>query len=127
MVAKKNRLRAIPVPLKKGKLSLWQFKGRPIRVAIAPDSKYKKFAKEVQKHAMSQLPKNFKPVNVPVCLQAAFYYKGPQPDTSGCLESIGDALEGLIWENDKYLKRVYGEKFHDKENPRIEIYLKELL
>lgn len=127
MVAKKNRLIPIPVPLKKGKVSLWQHKGRYVRVALIPDGKFKSFEKEVQKITLSQLPAGFKPIERPVTLQATFYYKGNEPDTSGCLESIGDALEGIVWENDKYLQRIYGDKVRDKDNPRIELSVKELL
>lgn len=58
----------------------------------------------------------------PVSVRAHIYYKGPQPDLSGCLESIGDCCEGLIWENDRQIISWDGSRLiHDVENPRTEI------
>jgi Holliday junction resolvase RusA-like endonuclease len=58
----------------------------------------------------------------PVSVEAHIYYKGQQPDLSGALESIGDALEGLVWVNDKQIMSWDGSRlFHDLNNPRTEI------
>jgi len=38
-----------------------------------------------------------------VHIKAVFYYSGPEPDLSGCLESIGDCLQSLLYENDKQI------------------------
>jgi len=35
-----------------------------------------------------------------------------------------DALEGIVIENDSQIQKVVVEKFIDKDNPRIEIYVK---
>ena len=52
------------------------------------------------------------------------YYKGQQPDLSGCLESCGDCLEGLVWQNDKQIIAWDGSRlYHDKENPRTVIQI----
>jgi len=50
------------------------------------------------------------------------YYKGQQPDLSGCLESCGDCLEGLVWQNDKQIIAWDGSRlYHDLKNPRTEV------
>ena len=50
------------------------------------------------------------------------YYKGQQPDLSGVLESVADALEGIIWTDDKNIIAWDGSRlYHDKENPRTDI------
>lgn len=65
------------------------------------------------------------PLTLPVSVQAHIYYTGPRPDLSGCLESIGDCLEGIIWENDKQIESWDGSRlYHDKENPRTEIIVR---
>lgn len=62
------------------------------------------------------------PLTLPVLVEAQIYYFGPQPDLSGCLESIGDCMEGIIWENDKQIISWDGSRLHhDKANPRTEI------
>jgi Holliday junction resolvase RusA-like endonuclease len=58
----------------------------------------------------------------PLWVEAHIYYKGQQPDLSGALESIGDALEGLVWVNDKQIMSWDGSRlYHDLDNPRTEI------
>ena len=73
----------------------------------------------ILKNAMVQ------PLTCPVSIEAHIYYRGQQPDLSGCLESIGDCLEGIIWENDKQIESWDGSRlYHDKENPRTEIIVR---
>lgn len=58
----------------------------------------------------------------PLSVEAHIYYKGQQPDLSGALESIGDALEGVVWVNDKQIMSWDGSRlYHDLDNPRTEI------
>ena len=60
--------------------------------------------------------------HVYVSVNAQIYYKGPQPDLSGCLESIGDAMEGYLWKNDKQIISWDGSRLHhDLKNPRTEL------
>jgi len=57
-----------------------------------------------------------------VSINAQIYYKGQQPDLSGCLESIGDAMEGYLWANDKQIISWDGSRLHhDLKNPRTEL------
>lgn len=61
-------------------------------------------------------------IEKPVAVNAQIYYKGQQPDLSGCLESIGDAMEGYLWANDKQIISWDGSRLHhNKKNPRTEI------
>ena len=61
-------------------------------------------------------------ISIPISVNAQIYYKGPQPDLSGCLESIGDMGEGCLWENDKQIISWDGSRLHhDLKNPRTEI------
>jgi hypothetical protein len=51
-----------------------------------------------------------------------FYYRGPEFDLSGAMESIADAMEGLAWENDRLIVSWDGSrKERDKLNPRTEM------
>lgn len=50
------------------------------------------------------------------------YYRGPEPDLHGCMESIADALEGYLWADDSQIIAWDGaRKYHDKDNPRVEL------
>jgi Holliday junction resolvase RusA-like endonuclease len=58
----------------------------------------------------------------PCHVQAMFYFKGPEPDLSGCMESVADCLQGLLYENDSQIVSWDGSrKEHSKDNPRTEI------
>ncbi len=61
-----------------------------------------------------------------VSVKATIYYKGVRPDLSGCLESIGDCLEEIIWENDCQIVSWDGSRlYHDLKNPRTEVTIEE--
>jgi len=37
-----------------------------------------------------------------------------------------DALEGIWYKNDRQFKRLFLEKFLDKNNPRVEVFVREI-
>lgn len=87
---------------------------------VLPSKAYEKWEAIVRKSVLGSVTAPL--LDCPVSVAAHVYYKGPQPDLSGCLESIGDALEGMIWENDKQIISWDGSRLHhDKDNPRTEI------
>ena len=63
-----------------------------------------------------------------ISINAQIYYKGVKPDLSGCFESIGDCLEGIIYANDSQIISWDGSRlWHDLKNPRTEIVIMEEL
>ncbi len=69
------------------------------------------------------------PVVVSVEVDAQIYFTGPQPDLSGCLESIGDCLEGIAWKNDRQIISWDGSRLHhiDRKSgaiPRTEVTIR---
>ena len=94
---------------------------------VLPSKAYLEW-EELSRNAVSlQWPhdKPFTFLDRPVAVNAQIYYKGQQPDLSGCLESVGDALEGYCWENDKLIYSWDGSRLHhDKANPRTELTIK---
>ena len=55
-------------------------------------------------------------------VEVTAYFKGPEPDLSGILESVGDCLQGLAWEDDSLIFSWDGSrKYHNKDNARTEI------
>jgi Holliday junction resolvase RusA-like endonuclease len=96
--------------------------GRGQRKFILPSTAYLKWEKEARKAVTMQLRFGFVPLTIPIVAKVMAYYKGQQPDLSGVLESVGDCLEGLVWENDRQIISWDGSRlFHDLKNPRTEI------
>ena len=89
----------------------------PRRAIILPSKAYSAWEKEARKVAWESaiVP----PLSCPVHIEAHFYYKGQQPDLSGCCESVGDCLEGIIYANDRQIYSWDGSRLHHNlENPR---------
>tara|TARA_R110000744_G_scaffold5671_3_gene20137 strand:+ start:664 stop:1059 length:396 start_codon:yes stop_codon:yes gene_type:complete len=52
------------------------------------------------------------------------YYSSRRPDLDPSL--VMDALEGIWYENDRQFKRLILEKYLDKKNPRVEVFIREI-
>ena len=52
------------------------------------------------------------------------YYSSRRPDLDPSL--VMDALEGIWYENDRQFKRLILEKYLDKKNPRVEVFVREI-
>lgn len=58
----------------------------------------------------------------PVSVEIHIFYKGKKPDLSGCMESVGDCLQGVVWMDDGQIESWDGSRMrHDPKNPRTEI------
>lgn len=88
---------------------------------IVPSKAYKEWEERARLESRYQLPQWHFPIFYMgnVWAKITIYYKGQQPDLSGCLESVGDCLEGIVWANDSQIKSWDGSRLiHDKDNPR---------
>jgi len=95
--------------------------------AVLPSKAYLEWEKKARAEVSLQWPYDspFTFIEKPVHVNAQIYYKGQQPDLSGCLESIGDAMEAFLWVNDKQIYSWDGSRlYHDKENPRTELIVR---
>jgi Holliday junction resolvase RusA-like endonuclease len=91
---------------------------------VLPSKAYEAWEKEARRCAKPE-GRDVRPLTCPVSVTANIFYKGPKPDLSGCLESIGDALEGVIWEDDGQIISWDGSRLiHDKDNPRTEVIVR---
>tara|TARA_R110000765_G_C18804348_1_gene593992 strand:- start:167 stop:577 length:411 start_codon:yes stop_codon:yes gene_type:complete len=52
------------------------------------------------------------------------YYSSRRPDLDPSL--VMDALEGVWYKNDRQFKRLVLEKYLDKKNPRVEVFIREI-
>ena len=91
---------------------------------VLPSKAYVAWEKQARNAASMQWPydKSLDLIEKPVSVNAQIYFKGPQPDLSGCLESVGDMGESYLWSNDKNIYSWDGSRLHhDKVNPRTEL------
>lgn len=90
---------------------------------VLPSKAYEEWEKQAHDWAWFYKPRSL--IAAPVSVEAHIFYAGPQPDLSGCLESIGDCLEGIVWVNDKQIVSWDGSRlYHDKKNPRTELIIR---
>ena len=128
--SKKNSKRPVAIPAR-GKTAIYKRYAKkglvPVRIIILPSTAYEAWEKEARPDAKNQLRKQgiFKPLEGPVHVSITVYFKGPRPDLSGCMESVGDCLEGIAWLNDRQIESDgINYIYHDLNNPRtiVKIY-----
>lgn len=89
---------------------------------VLPSKSYCEWEKQARDAVKLQ---DYQIMEGPISVEAHIYYKGPQPDLSGCLESIGDCLENIIWDNDRQIISWDGSRLHHEiNNPRTEVIVK---
>jgi Holliday junction resolvase RusA-like endonuclease len=90
---------------------------------LIPSKAYLAWEKQAREYAQVQL-RGSSLISDPVHVQVIAYYRGRKPDLSGVLESVGDCLEGIVWENDSQIMSWDGSRLvHDKEKPRTEVQI----
>ena len=100
-------------------------KNKPRRAIILPSKAYTIWENEARAAVWMQL-KKFKGVILPtdklVEIKIIAHYKGPKPDLSGAMESVGDCLEKLIYTDDANIISWDGSRLcHDLHHPRTEV------
>lgn len=95
------------------------------RFRLIPSKAYRKWEAAGRREVFAQLPKDFRMITEPIEVKATFFYKGNRPDLSGCCESCGDCLEGVVYSNDRLIESWDGSRLcHDLKNPRTEITIR---
>jgi len=95
---------------------------------VLPSKAYIAWEEAARKSLILQLPFAFVPLEGPIHVKMLAYFKGARPDLSGAEESVGDCLEGLVWENDRQIESWDGSRMiHDLKNPRTEIQIRDFL
>lgn len=66
------------------------------------------------------------PLSGDVAVGFQFYFKSRRNDVDGPLKPSLDALQEGVFANDRCVKQVFIEKFHDPERPRVEVWAEEI-
>ncbi len=91
---------------------------------VLPSKAYEAWEKEARQQFIVDHFR-FPVITTPCHVEARFYFKGQKPDLSGAMESVGDCLEGLVWEDDTLIESWDGSRMvHDKDQPRSEIVVR---
>lgn len=99
-------------------------KNVPRRPVALSSKAYLEWETKAREAAMDQVKGMF---TGPIHVKAIAYCKGTLPDLSGMLESVGDCLEGILWDNDKNIISWDGSRvIHDKQHQRTEIEVEAL-
>jgi Holliday junction resolvase RusA-like endonuclease len=61
------------------------------------------------------------PIIGPVMLKLAFYRPRKSGDLDGRLKVLLDALQGVLYLDDKQVEEIHAYRFDDKKNPRAEV------
>lgn len=60
-----------------------------------------------------------------VMIKIDFYFKNNMTDTNNCIKLILDAMEGIVYVNDRQIVEEHYFRKFDKKNPRFEIIIEE--
>jgi len=94
-----------------------------------PSKAYVEWEKMARDQISTQLPNHllgYTPLSNPIHVRVVAYYKGRKPDLSGVLESVGDAFEGIVWDDDTQIESWDGSRLiHDLKNPRLCLWVED--
>jgi Holliday junction resolvase RusA-like endonuclease len=63
------------------------------------------------------------PIEGDIMLMMVFFFENKvRPDLLNSPKSIADALQGIVYRNDKQVTIGYLQCLYDKANPRVEVY-----
>lgn len=54
-------------------------------------------------------------------IRITYYFEKNNRDLLGSSKCMMDAMQGIVYENDRQIKKASLEMFKDKDNPRVEI------
>ena len=87
---------------------------------------YRAYEEKVRFQAKAQLI-GIKPFEGDLFVRFDFYFQNKKHcDLLNLPKSVCDALNKIAWIDDRQIKSSFLECFYDKENPRIEIFIKKI-
>lgn len=72
---------------------------------VLPSVAYERWEQQARAHVLFMYRVHAKgwPIMDLIAVRVLAYYSGPEPDLSGILESVGDAMQSLLWEDDRQI------------------------
>lgn len=88
--------------------------------------KFKRYEQNIRYEARAQLPHNFEMFVGDVAIIIDFVF----PDHKRCdllnaPKSVCDALNKIVWKDDRQIVKAFIKVSYDKDNPRIEMFVRE--
>ena len=69
---------------------------------------------------------DIEPLTGDISLELRIYFPNKRGDLSNRIKVVEDALNAHAYVDDKQVKRLYAERYIDKNNPRIELLIMEI-
>jgi len=86
--------------------------------------KGKQFKKELNEAYLNSKCLNYKDKELEIEMKLYFGDRRKH-DGDNCCKAICDSLNGVAYNDDSQIRRYIVEKYYDKENPRIELQIKQ--
>jgi len=110
-------------PIAKGRPRFAKMSGKSFPRVYTPSDTVQ-FEKALQLLAKVQLPKSFKPLDIPLCIHLTFQlvkpktsrrdYPSVKPDLDNFIKCL-DAFNGLLWEDDALIVEIHAHKIYADE------------
>lgn len=89
--------------------------------------RYKLWESEIKRQAKEQLPKDYIPTKNEINLTIEFYLKDKRcPDLQNLPKSVCDALNGVVWEDDRQISEVHLFRKFGYEKSKIVLIFEEI-
>jgi crossover junction endodeoxyribonuclease RusA len=77
------------------------------------------------KAEVARMATGCEPMTGELVLSADFYRPAKRGDLDNRLKVLGDALNGIAWNDDKQIGEIHARQFDDKKNPRVVVTVTE--
>lgn len=112
-----------PASLKNSRRIVTTGRGRHARRRVIKSEKAMRYV-ESAKWQAKQAMAGRDPLPGPLSIRATLYYRSQRPDLDG--EAICDALQGVVYANDRQLREKHFRHGIDKDYPRAEIVVESM-
>lgn len=76
-------------------------KGPPVSAQTRNRSRLEAWKTQIRNAARSEMPDGIAPCTVDVTVRITYYYEGDSPDVDNIIKPIQDALNGVVYEDDR--------------------------
>jgi Holliday junction resolvase RusA-like endonuclease len=61
-----------------------------------------------------------------VAVGITFHFANERPDTDGPIKPVLDSMQGIVFENDRQVRRIVVDRAIDAKRPRVEVHVAEV-
>lgn len=99
---------------------------RMVRGMMILSAEARDYKKDVSAIALDGICRHQKPLLGPVAVSIAVYRPRKSGDLDNTLKAVLDSIKGIAYVDDSQVEYIQAFRYDDKENPRVEIEIKEI-